>query len=600
MAGTLNISSADSLSSPAPFNPTASTLRYNAFWFLSLASSISCALSATLVQQWSRYYSQALDRRSAPHHRARIRSYLYEGITKYKMTAVIEFIPILLHMSVFLFFAGLIEFLMPINNIIGWITFGAGIVGGGAYTTITIFPVICPQCPYRTPATDLIWTAWQFMRTIVDVNVAEFHLHSLSKVREHHAVGGIPGQRDRAALQWVLGSIVDNRTMEAFVDGIPGFFFSDRKELGYDPCDVFDEFLRHSPVRLGPKIGHLLRSCSSGALSQSATERRVLSCLNALSTLTIRLSDKSVSTWMHRAWLDGFADSITDELNRLKRHLDPHITHYAHYTSVLMTYKWQREFLIMILKDLDFGGLLSQPSATEHGNTIPPTTAARLSAVFGVLEKLDAVQYLEEATGLKIMPTKGSGDIHGLVSNICELRKMLKTQRSPSRACLQILGIGRAASLVHFLDLLTQFPPLTEESHSMVLDILSVMSGHCSGKLTGGQDRRDLLSTNETTQLMVARAIRVNLGCDGGQPLSPMICDILIWLLASLGDSKASQESIQTIRDYHTMRPDSTAAQLALELHRQREGDLLPCNHIEWLDLHQQKLWPWYGSLRLI
>ena len=95
-----------------------------------LASSISCALSATLIQRWSRYYSRALDRRSTPHHRARIRSYLYEGITKYKMTAVIEFIPILLHMSVFLFFAGLIEFLMPINNNIGWITFGAGIVGG--------------------------------------------------------------------------------------------------------------------------------------------------------------------------------------------------------------------------------------------------------------------------------------------------------------------------------------------------------------------------------------------------------------------------------------------------------------------------------------
>ena len=494
------------------------------------------------------------------------------------MTAVIELIPILLHLSVFLFFAGLIEFLMPINGIIGWITFGAGIVGGVAYTTITIFPVICPQCPYRTPATDLTWTAWQFIRTIFDVNVADFHLHSLSKIREHHAVGKIPGHRDRAALQWVLGSIVDNKTMEAFVDGIPGFFFSDRKELGYDPCDVFDEFLRHNPVRLGPKIGHLLRSCSSGALSQSAAEKRVFLCLNAISTLTIRLSDKSVSTWMHRAWLDGFADSITDELNRLKRHLDPHIAHIAHYTSALMTYKWQREFLIMILKDFNFGGFLSQASTTEYGHIVPSTAAARLSMVFSVLEKLDAVQSLEEATGLKIMPTKCSGDIHGLISNIWELRKMLKTQLSPSRACLQILGTGRAASLVHFLDLLTKFPPLTEESHSMVLDILSVISGHCSGLLTGGQDRRDLLSTGEITQLKIARAIRVNFGFDGEKPyqypqLSPMICDILVWLLASLDDSKASQESIQTIRDYYAMRPDSTAAQLALELHRQREGE---------------------------
>jgi len=32
-----------------------------AFWFLSLAFSLACALSATLVQQWSRYYLQAIE-----------------------------------------------------------------------------------------------------------------------------------------------------------------------------------------------------------------------------------------------------------------------------------------------------------------------------------------------------------------------------------------------------------------------------------------------------------------------------------------------------------------------------------------------------------
>jgi hypothetical protein len=52
-----------------PFHPTDSALRFNAFWFLSLAFSLSCALLATLVQQWSRYYLQAIERRSAPHHR---------------------------------------------------------------------------------------------------------------------------------------------------------------------------------------------------------------------------------------------------------------------------------------------------------------------------------------------------------------------------------------------------------------------------------------------------------------------------------------------------------------------------------------------------
>ena len=34
------------------FSPTSSTLRVNALWFLSLCLALTCALAATLVQQW--------------------------------------------------------------------------------------------------------------------------------------------------------------------------------------------------------------------------------------------------------------------------------------------------------------------------------------------------------------------------------------------------------------------------------------------------------------------------------------------------------------------------------------------------------------------
>lgn len=34
------------------FTPTSSSLRVNAFWFLSLCLALTCALAATLVQQW--------------------------------------------------------------------------------------------------------------------------------------------------------------------------------------------------------------------------------------------------------------------------------------------------------------------------------------------------------------------------------------------------------------------------------------------------------------------------------------------------------------------------------------------------------------------
>lgn len=62
-----NGSHVDALQLPKSFRPTMATLRVNAFWFLSLCLGLTCALSATLVQQWARNYLQIVERRPAPH-----------------------------------------------------------------------------------------------------------------------------------------------------------------------------------------------------------------------------------------------------------------------------------------------------------------------------------------------------------------------------------------------------------------------------------------------------------------------------------------------------------------------------------------------------
>ncbi|KAI9447584.1 hypothetical protein H4582DRAFT_1867328, partial [Lactarius indigo] len=59
--------------SSQPFKPTASAVRVNVLWFLSLILSLSCALSATLMQQWARRYQELAQRRGATHRRGRMR-----------------------------------------------------------------------------------------------------------------------------------------------------------------------------------------------------------------------------------------------------------------------------------------------------------------------------------------------------------------------------------------------------------------------------------------------------------------------------------------------------------------------------------------------
>jgi hypothetical protein len=60
-----------------PFKPTASAVRVNVLWFLSLILSLSCALSATLMQQWARRYRELAQRRGAFHRRGRMRAYIF-------------------------------------------------------------------------------------------------------------------------------------------------------------------------------------------------------------------------------------------------------------------------------------------------------------------------------------------------------------------------------------------------------------------------------------------------------------------------------------------------------------------------------------------
>ncbi|KAJ7708613.1 hypothetical protein B0H16DRAFT_1374947, partial [Mycena metata] len=107
---------------PPQFMPPASALICNILWFISLGLSLVCALVATLLEQWARDFLHKAEMRSAPVIRARVFSYLYYGLRRFKMHTVVEIIPLLLHASLLFFFAGLVAFLLPINIVITAVT----------------------------------------------------------------------------------------------------------------------------------------------------------------------------------------------------------------------------------------------------------------------------------------------------------------------------------------------------------------------------------------------------------------------------------------------------------------------------------------------
>jgi Family of unknown function (DUF6535) len=84
---------------------------------MSLVISLTCALLATSSHQWARRYIRVTQpARCSPEKRARMRAFFANGVEKMHIAQVVEGLPTLIHLSLFLFFAGLAIFLFNINH----------------------------------------------------------------------------------------------------------------------------------------------------------------------------------------------------------------------------------------------------------------------------------------------------------------------------------------------------------------------------------------------------------------------------------------------------------------------------------------------------
>ncbi|KAI0274301.1 hypothetical protein BGY98DRAFT_79872 [Russula aff. rugulosa BPL654] len=114
---TLPPTSIPPIPSSEPFSPRRSAIWVNSLWFLSLVINLTCALLATSLHQWSRRYNRFTHpSRCGPEKRARLRAFFRRGMDKMYLPLTVETLPALIHLSLFLFFAGLAVFLFNINH----------------------------------------------------------------------------------------------------------------------------------------------------------------------------------------------------------------------------------------------------------------------------------------------------------------------------------------------------------------------------------------------------------------------------------------------------------------------------------------------------
>ncbi len=268
---------------------------------MSLAINLTCALFATLLQQWARRYLKVTQPRYSPHRRAHIRTFFFEGIDKFLLPWAVEALPLLLHVTLSLFFAGLVVFLWNVNLtifklVLSWVGFCMAIYG-----CITVMPVFGLDSPYYTPLTSLVWPVvigtlcvifqvlWWFSRLVQ----ACFHRgssyrfgHLWHKYRKMFSQGMVKATEESAlnssseidtrAFMRTLESLDEDDDLERFFASLPDFHSSDK--VGDLTLLTEKEKSKLSTALMGL----FDRTFSSALLPESVKNWRAVTCARAL------------------------------------------------------------------------------------------------------------------------------------------------------------------------------------------------------------------------------------------------------------------------------------------------------------------------------
>ncbi|KAH9954596.1 hypothetical protein BC827DRAFT_956572 [Russula dissimulans] len=261
-------------------------IQVNILWFLSLCLALAAGLGATLVQQWLRRYTRLTQRAESPMRRVRIRTFLFDGMQVFHIRWFIENISLMLHAAIFLFFAGLVEFLFAFNDEVAQVVLVAVSIFMALYVILTAIPVIRQNSPFQTPLTSVLW----FIARIISIGFLSLfrcstHVRTKMDDLVKHVWLGFDlyimdfikhkSQWDKTALRNALALCRDDGEIEAFLEAIPGYLYIDNKNSSRiidnrngSRIDDIGSLLRPKrhelSLSLGQRIGHALASCVNG------------------------------------------------------------------------------------------------------------------------------------------------------------------------------------------------------------------------------------------------------------------------------------------------------------------------------------------------
>ena len=283
--------------------------------------SVSCALWATSLHQWARRYIRLTQpARCSPEKRARMRAFFANGVENMHIQWAVEGLPMLLHLSLFLFFGGLIIFLFNVDHevficVVSWIGFFSVVYG-----LITLLPLLQQDSPYYSPLSIPVWFPYAGARYVTFKILASISSGSIRNyaawlrycdLRDRYRGWMFRGMEKTAEetasersskididiLGWTISALGDDDSLEKFFEAIAGFFDS----------KLVNDLRERLPVDISTRLlvaldGFLGRTLSSNLVIDSVKLHRLDLSLSAMSLIRISGVSSILKDILYNRW----------------------------------------------------------------------------------------------------------------------------------------------------------------------------------------------------------------------------------------------------------------------------------------------------------
>jgi hypothetical protein len=308
---------------------------------------LTCGLLATLLGQWARQYLKVIQTRSSPHKRARIRAFFAEGLDKLHLPWAVGALPFLFHLSLSLFFSGLLVLLFNTDHVVFGVV--AGWVGlcVAVYGYFTLIPIFRQDSPYFTPLSS---PAWSTLNGTISAAIRALYLSgilnhisfeirdrmiNLGAVSKRRFVDGIvktaqemalkvSSEIDTRAIMWTFNSLDEDHELERFFAGIPGLCSS---KLVSNPSRLFIEPYKW---RLSDAlVGLMHRTLTSDLVSESVRRDRIQICTKAMHATSLSIRPYTCEEIINGGW-DGLLNYVEfGHFIKTNRYNDPSMAYYS-------------------------------------------------------------------------------------------------------------------------------------------------------------------------------------------------------------------------------------------------------------------------------